>query len=60
MKILFLQEQLKKATGYIKIKSLFRYTPNKYEERNSFPYGETIAHDERCTFPLCGNVQQPD
>jgi len=20
---------------------------NKYEERNSFPYGETIAHDER-------------
>ena len=20
---------------------------NKYEERNSFPYGETIAHDKR-------------
>jgi len=22
-------------------------SPNKNEETNSFPYGETIAHDER-------------
>jgi hypothetical protein len=28
---------------------IFTLNSNKYDERNSFPYGETIAHDKRYT-----------